>query len=98
MITESPLKCSINNEHKSKSWLKCSIPPPPLAVTTRTHTHTHTHVYSRSGTVQKVFAVPAAAVATVIVAASHMAIQRLSIVCMCVIQYYIVSPLTRVQC
>lgn len=39
MITESPLKCSINNEHKSKSWLKCSILP-PLAVTMHTHTYT----------------------------------------------------------
>jgi len=25
MITESPLKCSINNGHKSRSWLKFSI-------------------------------------------------------------------------
>jgi len=46
MITESPLKCSINNEHKSKSWLKCSIPP-SLAVTMHTHIHTHTHTHTR---------------------------------------------------
>lgn len=29
MITASPLECSINNEHKSRSWVKFSIPYTP---------------------------------------------------------------------
>lgn len=37
MITESPLKCSINNGHKSRSWLKFSIRPALYALCSLQH-------------------------------------------------------------
>lgn len=81
MITESPLKCSINNEHKSKSWLKCSILP-PLAATAHTYTSIHINIYIYTVDLEQAesFCGPPRHWATAIVVTSHMAIQRLSII------------------